>query len=296
MSTHIIIFFLMAAFGIRSTTAADEFAQVQYAVTPLSQQLYMLEGGGGNITALIGSDGVFLVDDDFAEMAEKLVATLNDLKGGSPRYIVNTHFHYDHTGGNKIFGSSATIIAAKEVRDRLMTEQQLWKKSHPAEPPQAWPHLISDKELSLFINGEEIKIQHLPHGHTDGDTVVYFKTSKVVSMGDLYFSGMYPIFHPEHKGSLEGYLQNVSLVLSTIDDEYKIVPGHGPMTSKIELQKYHDMIRASIDIVRLGLRQRLSLEQIQKRGLPPQWESFSHGYLGTDSWLALVYAELKNQR
>ena len=127
-------------------------------------------------------------------MADKLIAKLTELKGGSPRFIVNTHFQYDHTGGNEVFGKSATIIAATEVRDRLKSEQTLWKKSHGPVPVQALPTLTFDRSLTLHINNEVIKIVHFLHGHIDGDTVVFFTKGKVVSMGDLYFSGMYPSF------------------------------------------------------------------------------------------------------
>lgn len=143
------------------------------------------------------------------------------------------------------------------------------------------------------MNGEEVRIVHLTHGHTDGDTVVFFPQGKVVSMGDLYFSGMYPIFHPEHKGSLKGYANNVKKVLDQISDDYKIVSGHGPLSGKADLEKYHRMIRASIETVRKGIKAGRTLDQIKKVGLAPDWESFSHGYLSTDRWIGLVYENLK---
>jgi glyoxylase-like metal-dependent hydrolase (beta-lactamase superfamily II) len=180
------------------------------------------------------------------------------------------------------------------VRERLMTEQTLWKKQHPPMPKQAWPTLTFDQSIKLFLNGEEVQIIHMVHGHTDGDTVVFFPQNKVVSMGDLYFSGMYPIFHPEHKGGLEGYAKNVKRVIDQISDDYKIVPGHGPLSNKAELEKYHRMILASIETVRRGIKAGRTLEQVQKAGLATEWESFSHGYLTTDRWLALVYDNLKN--
>lgn len=199
------ILIFLAFLDIPTASADADFSQEIFKATPLTSTIYMLEGAGGNITASIGSDGVLLVDDDFAPMAEKLVTKLKELKGGSPRFIINTHFHYDHTGGNEVFGSTATIIASTAVRDRLASEQTLWKKQHPPEPSQALPTLTFENALSLHLNDDEIRTVHLLKGHTDGDTVVFFKRNKVVSMGDLYFSGMFPIFHPEHNESLEGY-------------------------------------------------------------------------------------------
>lgn len=295
MKTTRIIFVWLTFLITDVAFAQDDFSQEVVKATPLTSTLYMLEGAGGNITASIGSDGVLLVDDDFAPMAEKLVAKLKELKGSSPRFIINTHFHYDHTGGNEVFGSTATIIAATAARERLMTEQTLWKKQHPPEPAQAWPVLTFENSITLHVNGDEVRSIHLPSGHTDGDTVVFFKRNKVVSMGDLYFSGMFPIFHPEHSGSLDGYVKNIGNVLERIPDDAKIVPGHGPLSNKTELKKYRRMILASIATVRKGLRKGLSLEEIQKKGLDPEWEPFSRGYLTTDRWLSLVYSSLKSK-
>ena len=280
-----ILVFLTTCFLHIAATADDSFS-----VTPLTSSLYMLEGTGGNITALTGADGVFLVDDDFAEMADKLLAKLN---GKSPRYIVNTHFHYDHTGGNEIFGFTATIISASQVRDRLMKEQTLWRKQHPPVPLQALPTLTFDHSLTLNLNGEKIRILHLPHGHTDGDTVVLFTKNNVASLGDLYFSGMYPIFHPEHDGSLYGYIKNIEMILKLIPDDCKIVSGHGPLTTKAEFKKYHQMILASVATVKKGIQAGRTLEQIQQAGLARKWEPFSHGYVTTEKWIAMLYNQVK---
>lgn len=273
--------------------AEDEFEKINFKETPLTKSLYMLEGAGGNITASIGSDGVLLVDDDFAEMSEKLVIKLKELGGNTPRYIINTHFHYDHTGGNKNFGKTATIIAASEVRKRLMSEQTLWRTQHPAFESTALPILTYDQSLMMNMNEEDIKILHLSHGHTDGDTIVFFNKNKVVSLGDLYFSGMYPIFHPEHDGGLDRYIKNIRSILDMIPSDTKIVPGHGPLSNKQELQRYYDMILDSVAVVQEGVIKGHSLEQIQKNGLPPKWESFSHGYLSTNKWIEILYKNIK---
>lgn len=293
MKLKLLLLFTLVWSQYRVALAADDFSKEVVKATLLTSSIYMLEGAGGNMTASIGSEGVLLVDVDFAPMAEKLVTKLKELKGGSPRFIVNTHFHYDHTGGNEVFGSTATIIAATAVRERLAMEQTLWKKQHPPYPLQAIPILTFDETLSLHLNGDQIKLVHFAHGHTDGDTVVFFKQGNVVSMGDLYFAGMYPIFHSEHEGSLEGYIQNLSKVLKQIPDDCKIVPGHGPLSNKSELERYYQMILASVATVKKGIKTGRSLEQIQNSGLSQEWASFSHGYLTTDRWLALIYKSLK---
>lgn len=287
------MYFLALFFSVALACADDDFSKEVEKATQLTPSMYMIEGAGGNITASIGSDGTFLVDDDFAPMADKLVSKLRELKGDRPRFIVNTHFHYDHTGGNEVFGSTATIIAATAVRDRLMAEQILWKKPHPPEPEQALPTVTFDQSIVLHLNGDEVRVVHFPHGHTDGDSVVFFKKSKIVAMGDLYFSGMYPIFHPEHEGSLEGYLKNISWVLKEVPADAKVVAGHGPLSTRAELENYVRMISATIVTVRTAIKRGRTLEQIQKAGMAKEWEPFSHGYRNTDQWLESVYKSLK---
>jgi len=271
--------------------AEDEFYKEEIRVTPLNPSHYVLNGAGTNMVASIGSDGTLLVDDDYFEMADKLIEKLKELKGDRPRFIINTHFHYDHTGGNKVFGSSATIIAATPIRDRLMTEQVLWKHKHPAFPTYALPSITFDDKITLHVNNENIQLLHLPHGHTDGDTVVFFDKSKIVAMGDIYFAGMFPIFHPEHGGHIKDFAKNVGIVLKQCPEDAQIVPGHGPLSNKRELEAFHMMLLSSIDKVEKEIKNGFSLEQILKAGLP-EWEKFSHGYANTDRWLTLLYNDL----
>lgn len=272
--------------------AEDDFAQEVIKSTPLTKNLFMLEGAGGNMTALLGADGVLLVDADFAPMAPKIIGELQKLGGQSPRFLINTHFHYDHSGGNEVFGTTATIIAATAVRDRLQTEQTLWRKQHPPVPRQALPTLTFAQELILHQNETQVRVVHFPHGHTDGDAVVFFNQGKVVSMGDLYFSGMFPIFHPEHKGGLKNLIQNLKLILAQIPTDSKIVPGHGPLSNKEELKKYVQMIILSRQTVKDAMKKGLTLEQIQKAGLPSFCEPFSHGYANSDRFIEMIYKDL----
>jgi len=283
---------LFVAFSSLRILKADDSGNETVRSTSLGATLHFLEGSGGNMTASIGPDGTFLVDTDFSEMAEKILKKLYELKGGTPRFIVNTHFHYDHTGGNSFFGKTGTIIAAKEVRSRLNTEQFLWKKTHPAFPAVALPTLTFEREISLYFNGEQIRIRHIAHSHTDGDTVVFFEKSKIVSLGDLYFSGMYPIFHPEHLGDLKSLLKNLKQIASWIPADAQIVPGHGPLSGKSEFLRYIRMIEVSIKIVKEGVHAGKSLSQIIDKGLPKEWESFSHGYSSTERWLTAIYRSL----
>jgi len=273
-------------------SAADVETRKDIQATRLGASLWMLQGEGGNVTASIGSDGVLLVDDELATMAPKLLAKLRELGGAEPRFIVNTHFHYDHTGGNALF-HQATIIASSGVRQRLMLPQQLWHEEHPAQPRQAWPTVTFDDTLALHVNGDDITLKHLAQGHTDGDAVVLFQHGRVASLGDLYFAGMYPIFHSEHGGSLQGLVGDLDWVLQQLPEDAQIVPGHGPLSTTADLARYRSMIVASIDVVRAGINAGKPLAQLQAEGLPAEWEPFSHGYRTTAQWIATIHEQLK---
>jgi glyoxylase-like metal-dependent hydrolase (beta-lactamase superfamily II) len=270
----------------------DDFSKEVEKETKLAPSLFLIEGAGGNVTASIGADGTLLVDADYAEMAGKLGEKLKQLGGEAPRVVINTHFHYDHTGGNAAFSPTALVVAATQVRDRLKTEQTLWGKKHPPVSEKALPTLTFESALTLHLNGEDIRAVHLPGGHTDGDTVVVFEKAHVIAMGDLYFSGMYPILHPEHGGSLEGLLHDIDWVLKEAPPDAKIIPGHGPLSTRAELARTREMILASIATVKRGIEKGLSLPQIQKAGLPSAFEPFSHGYRTTDQWLEEVFKSL----
>lgn len=211
------IAFMAAAFASPLGAHAgddEEYAKTEYKITPVAERLWMLEGAGGNVTALAGPDGTLLVDSDFAPMASKLAEALKKLGAGPPRYIVNTHFHYDHTGGNAVFGASAAIIAAPALRERLNAPQTLWGKQHAALPARALP------------------------------------------------------------------------------DDARVIPGHGPVTDKPALARYHAMILESMSTVRAGMAAGKSLAEIQKSGLPPGCEPFSRGYLKPAQWIAMVHKYL----
>jgi cyclase len=286
----LLLIFLFISF---TAWAQDDFSKEIEKSSTINPSLYIIEGAGGNVTAFVGKSGTLLVDDDFAQMSEKLLSKLKDLGGSSPKYIVNTHFHYDHTGGNEAFGSTAIIVAADEVRDRLMSEQVLWKKNHPAVPELALPSLTYEDKITIYLNSEKIRIVHLPRGHTDGDSVVFFEKQKVASLGDLYFSGMFPIFHPEHSGSLKGCVHNLDFVLKELSRDSVVVPGHGPLSNRKELEQYRDMIVDSIRTVKGFMKIGIPLDEIIKKGVDSKWESYSHGFRNTAQWITSIFDACK---
>ncbi|HKR60894.1 MAG TPA: MBL fold metallo-hydrolase, partial [Pyrinomonadaceae bacterium] len=173
---------------------AQDFSKVEITATKVNGNIFMLQGQGGNIGVSVGADGILIVDDQFAPLADKIKAALKTLGEGKLKFVLNTHWHGDHTGGNAQFGPEAPIIAHDNVRRRLATEQksEFFKRTTPASPKEALPVITFDKSLSVHFNGEEIKVIHFPQGHTDGDSVIFFTTSNVVHMGDDFFVARFP--------------------------------------------------------------------------------------------------------
>jgi len=277
--------------------AQDDFSKVEIKATKINGNVYMLEGSGGNIGVSVGEDGILIVDDEFAPLAEKIRAALKTLGEGKLKFILNTHWHGDHTGGNAQFGKDAPIIAHDNVRKRLSTEQrsEFFKNTTPASPKEALPVITFDQSLSVHFNGEEIKVIHFPHGHTDGDSVIFFTTSNVVHMGDDFFSGRFPFVDLESGGSVEGLTKNIAEIIPKLPAGVKLIPGHGPVSTVDDLKAYHRMLTETTEIVRKQMAANKSLDQIKKEGLPAEWKSWGEGFIKTDLWLEIVYRSLSKK-
>jgi len=274
--------------------AQDDFSKVEIKATKISGNVYMLEGSGGNIGVSVGTDGILIVDDQFAPLAEKIRAALKTLGDGKLKFILNTHWHGDHTGGNAQFGREAPIIAHDNVRKRLSTEQrsELFKQTTPASPKEALPVITFDQSLSVHFNGEEIRVIHFPHGHTDGDSVIFFTTSNVVHLGDDFFAGRFPFVDLESGGSVQGLTKNIADIIPKIPAGAKLIPGHGAISTVDDLKAYYRMLVATTAYVEKKLAAKESLDQIKKEGLPAEWKSWGEGFVKTDFWLELLYRSL----
>jgi glyoxylase-like metal-dependent hydrolase (beta-lactamase superfamily II) len=282
--------FCFCAMGIN----AQDFSKVEIKVTKVAGNVYMLEGSGGNIGVSAGTDGILIVDDQFAPLADKIKAALKTLGEGKLKFILNTHWHGDHTGGNVIFGPDAPIIAQTNVRKRLASDQksELFKRTTPASPKEALPVITFDESLSVHFNGEEIRVIHYPQGHTDGDSVIFFTASNVVHMGDHFFAGRFPFVDLESGGNVEGYAKNVGDVITRLPAGAKIIPGHGPLSDVEGLKAFHRMLLETTDIVRKRMTAGKTLDQIKAEGLPEKWKPWGTGFIKQDLWIETIFKSL----
>jgi len=277
---------------------AQDFSQVQIKATKVSGNVYMLEGAGGNIGVSVGDDGILIVDDQFAPLADKIRAALKGIADKKLRFILNTHWHGDHTGGNVVFGPEAPIIAHDNVRKRMATEQksEFFKRTTPASPKEALPVITFDHNLSVYFNGEEIRAIHYPHGHTDGDSVIFFTTSNVVHLGDNFFAGRFPFVDLESGGSVAGLTKNIGEIIDKIPAGAKLIPGHGPLSTIDDLKLYHRMLQETSEIVRQKIAAGKTLEQTKSEGLPEEWKTWGAGFIKTDVWIETMYRSLSARK
>ena len=273
----------IAVFLCIAAWAQMDFSRIKIKTTHVAGNIYMLEGAGGNIGVSVGPDGILLVDDQFAPLAEKIRNALKELGEVPLKFLINTHFHGDHTGGNVIFGDEAHIVAHANVRKRLQIE---------ASPKEALPVVTFNDLLSIHFNGEEARVIHFPHSHTDGDSIIFFTGSNVVHTGDLFFSGQFPYVDLDSGGDVEGLIKHIEKLLTELPPDAKLIPGHGPLSDIDDLKTYHQTLVATTDMIRDQIEAGKSLEEIKAAGLPKKWRSWGAGFISTGRWIEIVYRSL----
>ena len=227
------------------SSAQQDLSKVEITTHKLSDTTYMLVGAGGNIGLSVGADAVFVIDDQFAPMAPKIKAAIARLTSKPVQFVLNTHFHFDHTGGNEAFGKDGALIVAHDnVRRRMNSDQLIsfLNAPQPSAPKVALPVITVASDIRLHINGDEVYAFHVPKAHTDGDLIVHFVKSDIVHMGDVYFNGFYPFIDVSGGGTAEGVVAAVDRVLALSSDTTKIIPGHGPLATKASLSAYRTML------------------------------------------------------
>jgi len=274
-------------------SAQGDFSKVEIKTSKVAGNVYMLEGAGGNIGVIAGADGLLIVDDQFAPLAEKIRAALGAINPGKLRFVLNTHWHFDHTGGNAQFGTDSVIVAHSNVLRRLVTGATIRGNKIPPAPKEALPLVTYDNVIYFNFDGEQIRVVHYPAGHTDGDSVVFFTGSNVIHMGDDFFAGRFPFVDLDSGGSVEGLVKNVGDIIAKAPAGVKLIPGHGPISTLEDLKRYHMTLGETMNIVRQRIRQGKTLEQAKAEGLPEKYKEWGAGYIKTDQWIETVYRSLK---
>jgi glyoxylase-like metal-dependent hydrolase (beta-lactamase superfamily II) len=262
---------------------------VQVRTTKVNGNVYMLQGRGGNIGALVGTEGILIVDDDYKAMSEKLAAALKELGSDKPRFIFNTHWHGDHTEGNQYFGKDSIIIAHLNVRKRLLDPPVLFGRKPDLYPAFALPIVTYTESMSVHINGEEVRAVHFPNGHTDGDTIVFFKNANVVHLGDDFFVGRFPFVDIDSGGSVQGLINNVGALIKQIPADAKLIPGHGPLATLDDLKTYHQTLIDTSNLVQAEMKKGRSIDEIKKAGFPEKYKEWGSGFIKTDFWIETVH-------
>lgn len=276
-----------SAFSLRVQAAEDDFDAVQVTATAVAGNIHLLQGSGGNIAVSVGADGVLMVDDQFAPLAGKIKQTIARLGGAAPKFLLNTHHHGDHSGGNENFADTATIIAHDNVRIRLADPEA-------NRVPAALPIITYESGLSLHFNGEEVRVMHLPHGHTDGDSAIWFTRSNVLHMGDEFVVGAFPFVDLNSGGSVAGLIENHQKLLPQLPDDIQIIPGHGALSTKAEMAAWIAGVQASAEYVLDQVAAGTDLKDILEEGLPDEYESWGRGFISEEAWIRAIYDSSTN--
>lgn len=277
----------------------QDFSKVQIKITKVAGNVYLLQGAGGNIAASVGDDGILLVDTEYAPLGEKILAALDSVAPGKKvRYVINTHYHGDHTNGNVFFGSrGAVIIAQENLRKRLAEGSEggtggAMKMQSPPQPAAALPVITYQNEMSIYFNGEQIRIMHFPAAHTDGDSVVYFTKSNVVHMGDIFVRYGLPFSDIRAGGSIQGMIAACDKVAETLPAEVKVIPGHGELATMDDVRDYTKMLNDTMAVARKALAEHKTLEQMKQENILAPWADKAQGFVKADTFIEELYYSL----
>lgn len=288
---------------IVSTTALfahghDKFEKVKIKTVPVNNGIYMLMGQGGNIGVSVGVDGVLMIDDQFAPLSEKIKDAVKTISDKPIKYVFNTHWHYDHTGGNENLAKDGVILVSHDnVRERLLKGGVIKAFNKKIEPSVelALPTITFNDKMTFHINDETVEIIHKANAHTDGDSILFFKNANVIHTGDIYFNGFYPFIDASSGGSIDGIIKGVSDIIKKADDKTKIIPGHGKLSNKKELIEYRDTLIVLRDRMKDLIAQGKTLEEVLAM-MPNKDidEKLGGGFLSPENFLKILYDVVKN--
>ena len=291
-----LIALLLAAGPLSAQAGLDT---VQIRTLPAGKGVYMLMGSGGNLALSVGKDAAFLVDDQFAPLSEKILAAVKAVTDKPVRFLVNTHWHGDHTGGNENMANAGVIIVAHDnVRTRMSSEQFLaaFNQKVPASPAKALPMVTFMDGVAFHLNDDDIHVVHVPPAHTDGDAIIHFSAANVIHMGDTFFNGRYPFIDLSSGGNFEGVIGAANAALRYVNDSTKVIPGHGPLAGKAELIAYRDVLTKIRDRVAALIKQGKTKEQVVAAKPSAEWDAaWGSGFMKPDVFLGIVYDSMKKK-
>jgi cyclase len=281
-----------------------DFSKVEIKVTKVSGNIYMLEGEGGNIAASVGEDGIVIVDDQFAPLAEKIQAALKNLKitDKPVRFVINTHYHGDHSGGNEPFAhGGSTVIAQDNVRKRLESAGTSGNGSglkfdYKAAPKGALPVITFDHDVTVHLNGEDIRALHFPAGHTDGDAIIFFPKNNVVHLGDDFVRYGFPFVDVTSGGSVQGMIAAMEKVSAQLPPDVKVIPGHGQLSNLDDVREFTKMLKETSAVVQKAIDEHKTAEQMKQEKILAPWAKWSGEFLDADKFIDTLYNSLTGSK
>jgi cyclase len=276
---------------------AQNFDTVQVRAVPVAGAVHMLQGAGGNIGVVAGNDAVFVVDDQYAPLTPKVLAAIKSITPLPVRFVVNTHWHFDHTGGNENIGKAGALIFAHEnVRRRMSTDQfiEALNRREPAAPPGALPVVTFTDTVSFHLNGDSIVVFHVPPAHTDGDAIIMFTKANVVHTGDVFVSAGFPFVDRSSGGSIDGIIGAADRVLAATNAQTKIIPGHGPLADHARLKAYRDMLFTMRDRMRKEIAARHTIEEVLASKITADYDA--EWKTNRERFLRILHQELSTRR
>jgi len=290
---HLFVFICLISSNL--IFAQGRFDDVTITTTQIKENLYMLEGAGGNIAVLTGDEGVIMIDAQFADLGEKIKAAIDKLSDKPLKYLVNTHWHGDHTGGNEVLTSDGgTIVAHDNGKVNLSQDRniQAFNRQIKAKPETYWPDITYNDQLHLSLNGQDVFIQHVHNAHTDGDSFVFFTDLNVLHMGDVFFNKRFPFIDLSTSGSIDGYIRAVETAMMMVDEDTVIIPGHGELANQDDLEAFLETIKTMRERVANFVDTGKSIEEIKTQGLEEGFESWGTGFISAEKFIDTIWTDL----